>query len=166
MSLQDNITVFAKAVGADINVINGKIGDVTGLTTTAKTNLVLAINEVNAKASAPAGVQIDDNAVAGNTAVTYSASKTLALIAAAEVNVQNSILGGASAAYDTLKELEDKITTDSTAVTGIITALAKRVRVDAVQTFTVTEKKQGCENLGIGDPEHSFLSDYNAAKGG
>ena len=164
MSLQDNITVFAKAVGADINVINGKIGDVTGLTTTAKTNLVLAINEVNAKASAPAGVQIDDNAVAGNTGVTYSASKTLALIAAAEVSVQNSILGGASAAYDTLKELEDKITDDSNAAAGFATALAKRVRVDAVQTFTAVEKKQGCENLGIGDPDTDIVAAYNAAK--
>lgn len=42
--------------------------------------------------------------------------------------------------------------------------MSKRVRVDAAQTFTTAEKLQGCNNLGIGDPEHDFLGDYATAK--
>lgn len=56
MSLQTRLTDFATAVATDIKqariwITGSASGDLTGLTTTAKTSLLAAINEVNAKPS-------------------------------------------------------------------------------------------------------------------
>ncbi len=47
MSLQTRLVTLAQAVGADIKGLLGKQGDLLALTTTAKNNLVAAINEAN-----------------------------------------------------------------------------------------------------------------------
>ena len=52
---------------------------------------------------------------------------------------------------------------DTPAIASITTALAKRVAVDQVQTFTTEEKLQGCTNLGIGDPDSNLVSVFEAA---
>ena len=61
MSLQTKISELITAIGTDIKTLRTYItgsasGDLTGLTTTAKGNLVAAVNEVNAK---PAGSPAD-----------------------------------------------------------------------------------------------------------
>jgi len=52
MSLASRITDFATAVGTALKstrtLVNGNAADLSALTTTNKTNLVAAINEVNA----------------------------------------------------------------------------------------------------------------------
>lgn len=106
MKLEQRLTLLASAVGADIKILTNKIGDLTSLETTAKTNLVAAINELY-DAIGGAGAQIDDSAGDGDTLVTWSANKIFDSIALAKQQVQDAILGGASAAYDTLKELQD-----------------------------------------------------------
>lgn len=164
----ERIKAVVQAVGADIKALKIADGDLSALTTTNKANLVEAINEVMVLASAPApdgGVQIDDTAVSGRTDVTYSANKILASIEAAKLAVKNELTDGAGAALDTLKELADALDNNPNFAAEIATALGKRVRVDAAQVFTALEKKQGCDNLGIGDPDYNFLTDYTAAKG-
>lgn len=56
MSLQTRLTDFATAVATDVKLLRiyatgSSTGDLTGLTTTVKTSLLAAINEVNAKPS-------------------------------------------------------------------------------------------------------------------
>ena len=82
MSLETGIIALAEAVGGDVKALNVKIGDLSQLTTTAKDNLVEAINEAAASGGG-GGVQIDDNAGAGDTAVVWSADKTATEIQAA-----------------------------------------------------------------------------------
>ena len=165
MSLEAKIIALAQAIGADVKSLNAKTGDLSALSTTAKNNLVAALNEVRDFAQ-NAGVKIDDAAVAGapGKLVVWSADKVATSIAAAKLDVKNDILDGAGEALDTLKELADALGNDPNFAATIATQLGNRVRFDAAQTLTELQKKQACENIGVGDPEHDFAADYATAK--
>lgn len=160
----ERIKTVIQAVGADIKALKIADGDLSALTTTNKTNLVAAINEIAAAASAPSGAVIDDLATNGDTDVVWSADKVFDSILEAKNALKDELVDGAGAALDTLKELAAALGDNPNFAAEIATALTKRVRVDAVQAFTVLEKKQGCENLGLGDPDTDFVAVYNTAK--
>ena len=163
MTMETRLIALAQAIGADIKALTTKQGDLTALTTTAKSNLVVAINEIYGLLGS-VGAIIDDGAGDGDTSVTWSADKIHDSIEAATTALRNSLVNGAGAALDTFKELQDAIGNDPSFAATLATQMSKRVRVDAAQTFTTAEKLQGCNNLGIGDPEHDFLGDYATAK--
>lgn len=163
MSLETRIIGLATAIGADIKTLTTKQGDLTSLSTTAKGNLVAAINELYGLLGST-GAVIDDGAGDGATAVTWSANKIFDSIEAAKAAVQASILGGASAAFDTLKELQDLIVSDEGLLTALTTAVANRVRFDDTQTLSTAQKLQACTNIGVGNPEADFSASYATAK--
>ncbi len=163
MTMETRLIALAQAIGADIKALTTKQGDLTSLATTAKGNLVAAINEIYGLLGS-VGAIIDDGAGDGDTSVTWSADKIHDSIEAATTALRNSLVNGAGAALDTFKELQDAIGNDPSFAATLATQMSKRVRVDAAQTFTTAEKLQGCNNLGIGDPEHDFLGDYATAK--
>ena len=76
MSLSTNVTNLATRVGTEVKalrtLLNANAADLSALTTTAKGNLVAAINELQA-ALANAGAHINDAAT--NTTETWSSSK-------------------------------------------------------------------------------------------
>lgn len=163
MSLETRLIALAQAIGADVKTLTSKQGDLTALTTTTKGNLVAAINEINA-ALAGAGLAIDDAVGDGATTVTWSANKIFDTIEAAKVAVTNSLTNGAAATLDTLAELADALGNDPSFATTIATGLANRVRYDAAQTLSLVQQQQACANIGVGDPDHNFLTEYAAAK--
>lgn len=163
MSLETKIIALAQSIGADIKSLKSKDGDLTSLSTTAKGNLVAAINELYAMVGS-AGATIDDAAGDGATAVTWSANKIFDSIAAAKVEVQNSLLDGAGAALDTLKELSAALNNDPNFAATIATEISNRLRFDAAQTLTAPQRLQACTNIGIGDPEADLVAAYVAAK--
>lgn len=61
----------ASAADTKATAANTAIGDLTQLTTTAKNNLVAAINEVNAKPTS-AGVELTQTVASGETSVTFT----------------------------------------------------------------------------------------------
>ncbi|WP_268797506.1 hypothetical protein [Pseudomonas huanghezhanensis] len=163
MSLETRIIGLAQAIGTDIKTLTSKQGDLTALSTTAKGNLVAAVNELYGLLGS-SGANIDDTAGDGATAVTWSANKIFDSIEAAKAAVQASILGGASAAFDTLKELQDLIVSDEGLLTALTTAVANRVRFDDAQTLSTAQKLQACQNIGVGNPETDFSASYATAK--
>lgn len=163
MSLATQIVALAQAIGADIKDLRTKQGDLTSLTTTAKGTLVAAINELKT-ALAGAGAAINDTAGNGATTVTWSADKIFDTIEAAKVAVKADLTNGAAAALDTLNELAAALGNDPSFAATIATELGNRLRFDAAQVLTTPQKLQACTNLGIGDPEHNFVTDYTAAK--
>lgn len=163
MTMETRLTALAQAIGADVKILRDRQGDLTSLSTTAKGSLVAAINEIFALVGA-GGVQINDSAGNGDTGVTWSADKIFDTIELAKAAVKSDLIGGASAALDTFKELQDALGNDPTFAATISTALTKRVRIDAVQTLTTAERLQACQNIGIGDPEADFVAAYNTAK--
>lgn len=162
MSLQDQIVALAEAIGADVKLLKQRDGDLTTLSTSAKGNLVAAINEIYSLVGS-GGVTINDDST-NSTTQTWSASKSTAAIAAAVSALQDSLVNGAGAALDTLKELADALGGDPNFAATIATALNNRVRFDAAQSLTAPQQLQACQNLGLGDPTHNFVTDYNAAK--
>lgn len=163
MSLQDQIVSLAQAIGADIKALKSADGSLSSLSTTAKTSLVAAINELFTMVGGGGGVTIDD-ASTSSTTQTWSASKSTAAITAAINTLQNSLVNGAGAALDTFKELQDALGSDANFATTTATALGNRVRYDAAQTLSAPQQLQALTNLGVGDPTHNFVTDYNTAK--
>ena len=80
MSLTANISNLATAIGTDVKATNAKIGNLGSLTTTAKGDLVAAVNEVKSSISG-AGASINDAVT--NTSSVWSSSKTNSAISAA-----------------------------------------------------------------------------------
>ncbi len=163
MTLETKIIAVVQAIGADIKDLRTKQGDLTALSTTAKGNLVAAINELYGLLGS-SGAVIDDNAGDGATSVTWSANKIFDSIAAASAALKNELVDGAGAALDTLKELADALNNDPNFAATIASEIANRVRYDAPQTLTTAQQLQACQNIGVGNPERDFVTDYTTAK--
>lgn len=153
---QERITALAQAIAADIKRLTTNQGTLTALSTTDKTSLVNAINEL--KNSIANTTNINDTNT--SKSATWSSDKINASIN----NAVAALVNGAGTTLDTLKELADALGNDANFAATIATQMGKRVRVDAAQTFTVTEQAQGCANLGIGNPDTDFVAAYNTAK--
>lgn len=167
MTLETKIIAVVQAIGADIKDLRAKQGDLTALSTTAKASIVAAINELHTLVLAGGGGEgagIDDNAGAGDTAVTWSADKSVSAIAAASAALKDELTDGAGAALDTLKELADALNNDPNFAATIASEIANRVRYDAPQTLNAAQQLQACTNIGVGNPEHDFVADYTTAK--
>jgi hypothetical protein len=166
MSLVSNLQNFATRVATEIKgvrtLVNGNATDLSALTTTAKTNLVAAINEVKGSITA-AGAQINDTAA--STTTVYSSSKTNSAISTAV----SGLVSSSPATLDTLKELADAIGDDPNYAATTATALGNRLRVDvSTQALTTTQQSNGQTNLGvygtgtIGDPTTDFVATFVA----
>ena len=169
MSLETKIVALAQAMGTDIKALRLAQGDLTALTTTTKTSLVAAINELVLLVANSGGARIDDGATSGG-AVTWSVDKITSSITAASNALKDELVGGAADALDTLAELAAALGDDPNFATTIATELGNRVRYDAAQTLTAEQKTQACENIGavelaaIGNPDRDLAAVYAAAK--
>ena len=161
MSLQTQLNSFVLRVAEEFNTVKGRTGTLTALTTTDKSSLVAAINEL--KAAIVTAVMIDELQV--STTTTYSSNKVVTLLDALKAD----ILGGADPAYDTLLELQQALQNDQSGIAALTSAIDKRVRFDAAQTLTVLEQQQARTNIGavaatdIGDVATDFVAIFEAA---
>lgn len=161
MSLETKLVAFAKAVGVDIGELIKSRGNLANLTTTEKTSLVAAINELKAGLnSVDLTALINDAAGAGVVDKTWSADK----ITSALSTLKSEIIAGAPAAYDTLKEIADYLAANDGTLNALLTAINNRVRYDAAQDLTDEQKLQACTNIGVGNPEVDLVAAYTSAK--
>lgn len=147
-------------LGTEFKVVHSSIGTLSSLTTTQKSSLVAAINEV--RGSVAGADMIDDLASPSETDKTYSAFKITNLLD----SLRESILGGASEAFDTLKELQDLLEDDQSGIGALAAAIENKVSWSASQTLTGGQQAQARSNIGAAaashthDPEsESWLSD-------
>lgn len=166
MSLQTRLSALITAIGADINNLITTRGTMASLTTTEKTNLVGALNELAAAVDAlEAGSGAINDGVT-DTDTTWSSSKIATEVAAAIA----ALVDGAPTALDTLNELATELADQDSVVAGLVTSIGNRLRFDAAQTLDTTQKAQGNTNLGslslvnAGDPETDLAALYTAAK--
>jgi len=160
MTLETRLRAIATRISAEMKahriLINGNVASLSGLTTTNKTDLVAAINEVNAKPSS--GVEIDDATT--STTKVWSSTKTNGSINSAVAALVNS----APAALDTLAEIATALQADEAGAAAMNTAIGNRVRFDAPQTLTTPEQTQALANIGaqaaaaIGDTEVDYVA--------
>lgn len=168
--LQDLATRVATECKAIRTLLSNNTADLSALATTAKTNLVAAINELKDgldDAVAGGGAVIDDGE-SSSTTETWSITKIASEIADAASAVQAAILNGAGSAYDTLAELQALLEADDSAIAGINAALGNRLKFDAAQTLTTGQKAQGNANLGAaaladtGTLDTNFVTTFEA----
>ena len=160
-TLQVRITDLATRVATEIKsvktLVNGNAADLSALTTTQKTSLVAAVNELKTALDA-LGTPITISDSTSSTTQVWSSSKVASEITAAK----NALTSGAAAALDTLSELAAALGNDANFASTITTALSYRLRFDAVQTLTTEQKTQACANLGIGEPDTDFVTTFNS----
>jgi len=128
--------------------IKSKLGFATALVDGYLTSIDW--NTFNNKASLASPTFTGNPACPTQTAGT--ANTTLAntlFVATAITNAISNLVGGAPGALDTLNELATALGSDPNFATTISTALSKRVRVDAVQSFTGGEQSQARQNIGV-----------------
>jgi len=148
-TLESRLNSLASLIGADVKALNTAKGDLSTLSTTAKGNLVAALNEVYTLA----------NGAASGASITTAID-----------NLRNELRAGASAALDTFAEVAAQIATDESGAAALATAVGNRVRFDAVQTLTAPQSAQARSNISalstieIGNPDADFASTYTAAK--
>jgi len=161
--LQDLATRVATECKSIRTITNGNAADLSGLTTTAKSNLVAAINELKIAVDAAAfsgGVVINDAST--NTTEAWSGSKINSELSAGLA----ALVGGSSAALDTLQEFATALGNDANFATTTATALGNRVRVDTAQGLTTAQKTTARTNIGaqeaalIGDPDTNFVTTF------
>jgi hypothetical protein len=133
MSLATNVTDLATRVATEMKahkvLINGNALDLSALTTTAKTNLVAAINEVKAAQASSAGI----NDATTTTTSTWSSSKVNSEIAAKI----SALVAAAPGLLDTLDEIAAALGDDPNFATTMTNALAGKAPL-ASPTFTGT----------------------------
>lgn len=174
MSLQTQLASFAAAVGGDVKSLNLRVGSqsLANLTTSAKASLVDAINEVNAKPTSTGGAVIND--LATNSTNAWSSTKIVTEIGNARAALKTELLGGATAAYDTLQELKAILDADDTAdqasLATLTTAVGNKVAYNASQTLTTAQQDQARANInaasasGVGNTEQDLVAAYTTAK--
>lgn len=137
--------------------VAARAADLSSLTTTQKTSLVAAINELKtAIDNSGSSITISDST--SSTTEVWSSSKVSSAIAQAKSDLVN----GAGAALDTLSELAAALGNDASFASTVTTALGYRLRFDAAQTLTAGQKTQACANLGIGEPDTDFVTTFNS----
>jgi capsid protein len=161
MSLATRIESLVIRVAQEFNDVRAKAGNLANLTTTDKSNLVAAINEL--KAAVVASNVIDDAHIAATT--TYSSNKIVSLLDA----LKTEILGGADAAYDTLVEIQQLLQNGTSGLDALLAAVNNRVRFDAAQSLTVAEQLQARSNIGavaatdVGNTDTDFVAVFVGA---
>ncbi len=172
MTTATNITNAIQAIGNNAKaiktLINGNTADLSSLTTTAKTNLVAALNELKGnittlQTNLASAAVIDDVTTVTNK--TWSSSKINDTINSAIT----ALTTGAPAALNTLDELASALGDDANFAATVTASLGNRLRFDSSQTLTAPQKIQANTNLGsvslaeFGDPATDYVAVFNAA---
>lgn len=155
MSQQSNIAAALLRIVNAITSVNGRVGSLAALTSTDKTSIVAALNELKAIVSglSGGGAAIDDGAASGSTV--WSSSRTQTAITSAIA----ALIDGAPGAQDTLAELAAQITALAAADNSLLS-------FGGAQVLDAAQQLQACTNLGIGDPSHNYVTAIETALDG
>ena len=145
------ITEFAEFVGSKDKEISKFIGNLSTLSTTDKTNLVGAINELFQSIRSLSGSAAGINDSATNETSTLSAKKILELVNQAKTEAKSEILGGNVAAeLDTIKELADALNGMKTGEDGL-NKLIQKISQTNEALMQLVQKNTVLDGLNLKD---------------
>lgn len=152
------ITEFAEFVGMKDKEIAKLIGNLTTLSTTEKTTLVGAINELYQSVRSLSGSAAGINDSATNETSTLSAKKILELVNQAKTDAKSEILGGNVAAeLDTIKELADALNGMKTGEDGLNKLIQKISQANEALT-TLNQKFTALDGVNL---KEAYNRGYN-----
>jgi hypothetical protein len=140
MSLVTNLTNAFTRIGTEFKTIRTMItgtgtGDLTGLTTTAKTSVVAAINEVKAATGAVVGAATTTTAgivQLATPALTVTGLDTTKAVTPAGVKASvDALINAAPGTMDTLGEIATQLAADESAASALTTTVAGKQPIDA-----------------------------------
>ncbi|PVX40513.1 hypothetical protein C8D76_10386 [Pasteurella langaaensis DSM 22999] len=135
--LTQSLTVLITKIGTDMKTLELLIGSLESLSTAAKTNLVLAINEIATRPVASGGAEITSDTSSETGALSAKAVTDAidAAINTAVTQAKNDLLGGeVSSDLDTLRELGQALKDGSSAVSAITQKLTEQgTRLDTLE---------------------------------
>lgn len=137
MNLIERINELASAIGSEIKKLKTRITTLEG--------------------SVVSSSSINDTTSSSTT--TYSSNKVNELIR----ETKTDILGGATEAYDTLKEIEDYITTDKGGAAAMATVVGQKLKVNEVHTLTSQELTNVQTSLKLGSTDVDLVAVFNNA---
>lgn len=159
MTLAQNVTALATAVGGELKetrvLLNGNSDTLSALTTTAKGNLVAAINEVKTIADAAAGGGVAINDAVTNTTATWSSQKSTDYIAT-QVATKPSINDAAAATTsvysstktDTLLATKPIINDTTPSTTAVFSSSKTNTAIAAAVAGLVNSAPAALDTLG------------------
>jgi capsid protein len=165
MSLASKIHSLVQRIAAEFKALRRDLGNPLDLSTTDRSSLVSAINEVRALIDATPGLNIIDDAMASSMSTTFSAAAIINRLD----QLKADILGGADGAFDTLKELQDALASDQSGLAALTQAIDARVRTDADQNLTLEGQAQARFNIGaisveaVGDTDADLVTVFTDA---
>ena len=152
------LTAFAEFVGEKDKEITKLIGNLTTLSTTEKTNLVGAINELFQSIRSLSGSAAGINDSETNETSTLSAKKILELVSQAKTEAKSEILGGNVAAeLDTIKELADALSGMKTGEDGLNKLIQKISQANEALT-TLNQKFTALDSVNL---KEAYNRGYN-----
>ena len=152
------LTTFAEFVGEKDKEITKLIGNLTTLSTTEKTDLVGAINELFQSIRSLSGSAAGINDSATGDSSTLSAKKILELVNQAKTDAKSEILGGNVAAeLDTIKELADALNGMKTGEDGLNKLIQKISQVNEALS-TINQKFTNLDSVNL---KEAYNRGYN-----
>lgn len=152
------LTAFAEFVGEKDKEITKLIGNLTTLSTTEKTDLVGAINELFQSIRSLSGSAAGINDSATGDSSTLSAKKILELVNQAKTDAKSEILGGNVAAeLDTIKELAEALNGIKTGEDGLNKLIQKISQVNEALT-TINQKFTALDSVNL---KEAYNRGYN-----
>lgn len=136
---------------ADLAVAKSNISALQSLTQLLKTNLETLQGVVATK------TQVSDTKT--NTTDTWSSQKIADAILVSTNTLENKILGGVGASFDTLKEIADLASANKDLIESLQSIAAGHVKFDGAQSLTDAEKAQARTNINAASAtDHSALA--------
>lgn len=132
---------------SDVADLKGRVSTAEGTIATQGTTITQHGESITSLQGEVAKRPVINDTTASGTSV-YSSTKVDSQITAAKNAVKNELLGGAGAAYDTLKELGDLIADNQSAIDSLEAIAAGHVRFDTAQELTDEQKTQARGNIG------------------
>lgn len=152
------ITEFAEFVGMKDKEITKLIGNLTTLSTTEKTDLVGAINELYQSVRSLSGSAAGINDSATNETSTLSAKKIIELVNQVKTEAKSEILGGNVAAeLDTIKELAEALNGMKTGEDGLNKLIQKISQVNEALS-TLNQKLTTLDSVNL---KEAYNRGYN-----
>lgn len=144
-----------KTVKASVSSVDGHVGTLSNLTTTAKSSLVDALNEL-VGAVGGAGAQIDDGSL--STLTTWSSDKSDSEITARISAAVNSLVGAAPGTLDTLGEIATALGDDANVAATLTALITTKADDSAVVKLTGAQTVAGVKTFSSAPavPDSSF----------
>ena len=165
-SLQTRLAELVTAIGTDYKTIRtwltgSSTGTLASLTTTDKTSLISAINEVKAAATGapPASTTTAQGVIEIATLAEVATGTDTSRAVTPEgvrqerVALKAELLNGVGTAFDTLKELADALAADESSAATLATLVG--TKANSSDVYTKTE---------LGDPNTDLAAAYATAK--